>query len=205
MGITDPTEKQRVAALVKARDFGAIPLEHYIRLGDNPNGIWAGDDDAYVSHPASIEAQRMVAVKDAEAAKKVNIHLSTRGWGDYSLCEGVGDITRPDAEILAECRNLLATEHDVDNPRQSDARLLDKIKAARKAWATAPERKAAAEKAESEDIQRKITTGYCYSCESYCYGDCGHYSNDPKIRYHRQMSEATRESNYGINEGAEIE
>ena len=40
------------------------------------------------------------------------------------------------------------------------------------------ERVAAYEAAEKADIQRKIDSGYCFACESYCYSDCGHYSNE---------------------------
>jgi hypothetical protein len=56
------------------------------------------------------------------------------------------------------------------------------------------------ETAESADIERKIKTGYCFYCESYCHGDCGHYSNDPAIKYRRDLNHAQREANYGIND-----
>lgn len=46
----------------------------------------------------------------------------------------------------------------------------------------------------------KINTGYCYSCESYCYGDCGHYSSDPGVKLRRDIALAQREENYGIND-----
>jgi hypothetical protein len=77
---------------------------------------------------------------------------------------------------------------------------MDKITNARQKWETAPARKAAREAAEAEDIRRKIATGYCFACESYCDGDCGHYSSDPRVMYRRQLHEATREANYGIND-----
>ena len=31
------------------------------------------------------------------------------------------------------------------------------------------------EKAETADIQKKVENGFCFNCESYCYGDCGNY------------------------------
>jgi len=62
---------------------------------------------------------------------KATIFLSMRGWGDYSNLEWRGDINRPDADILAECRHLLETGHDVDDPNQSDADILAKIAEAR--------------------------------------------------------------------------
>ena len=121
------------------------------------------------------------AAHEARQSRIVKIYLSSRGWGDYSPVEWIGDITRPDAEIIAECHSLLANGHDVDKPDQSDAEILTKIKATRESWETAPARKAAREQAEAEDIQNKIDSGYCFYCESWCYGDCGHYTPKPRI------------------------
>ncbi len=53
---------------------------------------------------------------------------------------------------------------------------------------------------EAADIKRKIETGYCFACESYCHGDCGHYSSDPSVKYRREFNQAVREANYGIND-----
>jgi len=36
-------------------------------------------------------------------------------------------------------------------------------------------------KQNEEDIKRKIKTGFCFNCETWCYGDCGNYSKKPKI------------------------
>lgn len=137
----------------------------------------------------------------AEIEKRtVRIYLSSRGWGEYSSCEWIGDITRSDSEILAECRNRLTTEYDVDQPNQSDDDLLSIIKEARVKWETAPARKAAREAEEKADIQSKIKSGYCFYCETWCHGDCGHYSNDPSVKYRRDFNQAAREANYGIND-----
>jgi len=78
--------------------------------------------------------------------------------------------------------------------------ILGKIAEARKQHSTAAERKAAAEAEEAEDIQRKVSSGYCFNCETWCHGACGHYSNDPHTMHRRRMAEATREANYGIND-----
>lgn len=56
------------------------------------------------------------------------------------------------------------------------------------------------EQAEAKDLQKKIDTGFCFSCESYCYGDCGHYSNDPMVKFRRDIDTARRESMYGITD-----
>jgi hypothetical protein len=55
---------------------------------------------------------------------------------------------------------------------------------------------------EAADIQHKIDTGYCFACESYCRGDCGHYSNDPQGMHTRKLKTALAEQNYGISEEA---
>jgi hypothetical protein len=53
---------------------------------------------------------------------------------------------------------------------------------------------------EAADVKRKIETGYCFACESYCHGDCGHYSSDPSVKYRRDLKQASQEANYGIND-----
>ena len=66
--------------------------------------------------------------------KNITVQLSTCGWGYYSTCKWTGDITRPDAEILAECREELNTGYRVDRRHQSDEELLDRITTARRDW-----------------------------------------------------------------------
>lgn len=200
LGIEDPAEKKRIAALARARKFTEIPDIYFTRLGDNPNGLWAGTDEEWAKHPGKAEQDRQAAEKAAEQAKQVRIYLSSRGWGDYSACEWIGDITRPDSEILAECQARLKSAADVDKRNQSDDDLLSKIAKARADWETAPARKATKEAAEEEDIRRKIATGYCFACESYCHGDCGKYSKDPMVKFNRDLKQAVNEQNYGINE-----
>lgn len=200
LGIEDPAEKKRIAALAKARKYDQIPADYFTRLGENPNGLWAGTDEEWANHPAKAEQAREAAEKAAEQAKQVKIYLSSRGWGDYSPCEWIGDITRPDNEILAECRQHLTTGYDVDRPNQSDEDIIAKITKARSDWETAPAREAAREAEEAEDIRRKVGSGYCFNCGTWCHGDCGHYSNDPHTMYRRRIREAAREANYGIND-----
>jgi len=55
-------------------------------------------------------------------------------------------------------------------------------------------------KAEAASLQRKIDTGYCFSCESWCHGDCGNYSNDPTVSFARELKLSLAEMNYGIKE-----
>ncbi len=132
--------------------------------------------------------------------RTVGIYLSSRGWGDFSPVEWRGDITRQEADILTECKALLKNSHDVDQRNQTDDKLLGRIRTAREKWYTEPENKAAREAAEAADIKRKVETGYCFACESWCHGDCGHYSNDPMVKFRRDLVEAQKEANYGIND-----
>lgn len=78
---------------------------------------------------------RMAAKRDAEIEIHKyarTIHLSGRGWGDYSPVEWTGDIRRPDTEIIAECRELLDNASDVDEP-QADEQIAGKLAQARAA------------------------------------------------------------------------
>lgn len=202
LGITDPAIKAQAASDIKARRYERIPADAFCRMGDNPNGLWLGDEDMWASHPLK-EVQKQETAEKAEIKRRtVRIYLSSRGWGDYSACDWIGDITRPDSEILAECKNILTTEHDVDKPNQSDDELLLKITQARESWETKPTREAARKATEEADIQHKIDTGYCFYCESWCSGDCGHYSQDPMVKFNRDLRQAQREANYGINDNA---
>jgi hypothetical protein len=159
-----------------------------IRLEDKP------DLQALVAQMLAAQAEYGEIEK-----RTVAIYLSSRGWGDFSPLEWCGDIARPDAEILAECRRLIETGHDVDsNP--TDNEIVASIHAAREKLEAAPARKAAREAEEAEDIARKIASGYCFACETYCHGDCGHYSKDPQVMYGRHLREMAREANYGIND-----
>ena len=109
--------------------------------------------------------------------------LSSRGWGDYSSVKWIGDITRPDSEIIEECQSALKNSGDVDSPNQSDDDILNKIKKARAAWEDKPRQK----RESAIRLQKLIDTGYCFNCESWCHGDCGNYSNDPEVRYKREF------------------
>ena len=73
---------------------------------------------------------------------------------------------------------------------------LSKIEAERK-----EKSKAIAEAEEIEDIQRKIETGYCFSCGTWCYGDCGHYSPDPMVEFRQDLKQALKEQNYETTGG----
>jgi len=147
------------------------------------------------------EEEKRERAEKAEIEKRtVRIYLSSRGWGDYSACEWIGDITRPDAEILTECRSALENGHDVDQRNQSDDEILSKITSARAKWAGKEQREKEFAEDEEKDIQNKIRNGYCFACESYCHGDCGHYSNNPMVKFKRDFAQANREQNYGVDD-----
>lgn len=69
---------------------------------------------------------------------------------------------------------------------------------------TAKNQKAEARKryeaAEAADIQSKIDSGFCFSCGSWCHGDCGHFQASPDCVAEAQ--DAAREVQYGIQADA---
>lgn len=101
----------------------------------------------------------------------MRVILSSRGWGDYSPVEWIGDSRKSDTEILAECYALNQRGIDVDFPNMSDAEILTAINKAR------------------EKLNGSITPppvhgpGYCYRHESYCYGDSDDCASTP-LPYH---------------------
>ena len=162
LGLTDPKAKDRAIKALKANKPEDIPAVGYTRMGYNSNGLWAGWDEEWATHPAKIKADQVRETRETNEAKKVIIYLSSRGWGDYSPVNWEGDITRPDAEILVECQELLASGHDVDKRMQTDADIITKIVQAREKWAMP----------KIEYVEPDRGPGYCTICESYCYGDC---------------------------------
>ncbi len=196
----DNMDKTQLQDWVKAKQYDQIPAEHFAKWGENSFNCLILTEEEWEAHPLKKkrdeELKEEARIEREKAAKTARIHLSSRGWGDYSPVEWTGDITRPDAEILAECRAELENGHDVDTPNQSDADLLKKIAQARKEWANKP----AQEKRAEAEIKRLVDSGYCFNCESWCHGDCGRYSNDPETRYRREFSEANRKTAYGIQD-----
>lgn len=146
LGITDPTQKAAAVTAIKKKQFDTIPAEAYVRFGENSNGLWAGTAKDWETHPAKIERDKKKAEHVAKDKQIVSVELSSRGWGDYSPVVWRGDIMRPDAEILSECRAALTRGHDVDFANQSDADILAKISSAR----TKLQNKADAEQAEKD-------------------------------------------------------
>ena len=199
LGVTDPAEKKKNTALLRAGKVDQIPAKYFTRMGDNENGLWVGTDEEWEKHPGNAQAKKDFEEMAKRDASRVAIILSTRGWGDYSPLKVEIDISRPDCEIIADCRKALEEGHDVDHRDQSDEEILKKINAARQKL-NAPAEKNTAKAAEKAEIQRKIKAGYCFSCKSYCHGDCGNYSSDPATMYRRKFAEAAREANFGINE-----
>lgn len=149
-----------------------------------------GDEDIRTPQDQEADARRDAERKIIEA-NTVSIYLSSRGWGDYSSLNWVGDIRKADADILAESRDLLANGHDVDTPHISDADILTKINEARKKNA-APKK---------QYVAPTYGPGYCHNCKSYCFGDCGDYAPARTTKHDLDDArEANREANYGIND-----
>jgi hypothetical protein len=196
----DNMDREELRSLAKNKKFDQIPRDCFLKMGENDQGTLVLTDKEWADHPIKkqidIEAERQAAIEADKKAKEVTIFLSSRGWGDYSSVDWTGDITRPDDEILSECKGKLQSAIDVDHQNQTDTEILEKIEAARSKWLDRPRR----EQEAAESLQRLVDTGYCFYCESWCHGDCGHYSNDPATRHRREFKEAVREEQFGINE-----
>jgi hypothetical protein len=180
------SQEDRVA--LNNKKYALIRKEAYAILGDNGNGLWIGDYAEYKNRPEIIAAEK---AKADHERRTVKIYLSSRGWGDYSPVEWIGDITRPTNEILAECREALEKGYDVDTPDKADTDIIMDIEAAQNRYNNQP--------VPVKEPERG--PGYCYNCETYCYGDCGNYAPKPtKETFKRHLDEMTREANYGIND-----
>jgi len=118
------------------------------------------DIDALVPHiQAAMQARKdeWAARKEIEA-RTVSITLTTCGWGDYGVCEWRGDITRPNADILAECKAEIATAHDPDtNP--TDAEILKMIADARAKWAAKTAERVERDNHKAECLRKAAETG----------------------------------------------
>ena len=109
------------------------------------------------------------AAREEIEARTVSITLTTCGWGDYGVCEWRGDITRPDADILAECKANLAAAHDPDTS-PTDAEILKMIAAARAKWAAKNAERVERDKHKAECLRKAAETGVRveirhYTCE----------------------------------------
>lgn len=139
------------------------------------------------------EEQEEIAARENNTKE---IFLSSRGWGDYSPCTYRADLRKSDDEILAGCRAELIACNDVDQPNQSDAEILAAIANVRAKYAKQ-------KTTISQEIKKMIEhgIGYCYSCETYCCGDCDDYQPKPTARtISREIKKMNDEANYGIND-----
>lgn len=126
------------------------------RYGDNGDAVVIWDDEwatseYYRSYSAKLEAERKQ--REAEEAKTVTISLVTRGWGDYGLVSWRGDITRPTAEIVAECRAKLDRDTEKDRD-MTDEEIANEVEAAKAEWAKKNAKREAAA-AHVEDCKRR--------------------------------------------------
>ncbi len=123
--------KAKYQAAVAAKKWAEIAPEHYARLGQMAHIMIETEEDYNKRpvHPAILAAR--AAAAEAEA-NQITIHLSSRGWGDYSPVAWTGDRRRPTAEILVECQALLKNGHDVDQPNQTDDAVTSLIEAAKR-------------------------------------------------------------------------
>jgi len=110
--------KVKYAAAVKGKRFDEIDPEHMARIGviGKMRIEWEDDYEARMLPQRAAEARE----RHERELRQIVVHLSSRGWGDYSGVEWRGDRETPTAQIVSECQGLLKSGHDVDRPDQSD-------------------------------------------------------------------------------------
>ena len=90
---------------------------------------------------ANLDAGRgeCLSYRNVPTVKMTEVKLATSSWGEHAIT-WYGDLTRADADILAECRQALTQAKDADE-QLTDEQIVAKINDAR----TLPARRAAAE------------------------------------------------------------
>lgn len=90
--------------------------------------------DVYVPVPVAVEYDKYItaaiAIEKENRANSIEVHLSTRGWGDYSSLNVTIDRRDNDKIWLDAAKKAFEGVHDVDHPNQTDDELLEKINAA---------------------------------------------------------------------------
>ena len=97
-------------------------------------GMWNAQVALHQNEIDIIASEREMAKKEAQekARNILTVYLSSRGWGDFSPVVWSGNVDTADAEIVRQSQELLASEHDVDQPNQTEEQILAKIAHARK-------------------------------------------------------------------------
>lgn len=154
------------------------------RYGENGDAVVMWDDefrqsDIWRDYVSRLDADRRR--REELEAKTVTISLVTRGWGDYGMVEWRGDITRPTAEIVAECRAKL--ERDTEKDRDiTDAEIAKEVADAKAAWAAKNAKRKVAAAHVEECKRRARETGERVKIESWVTNRC-HNGNDDQCSF----------------------
>jgi hypothetical protein len=131
------------------------------RYGDNGDVVVLWDDEWKTSEYGRAYAAKLEAdhkAREEEERKTVTISLITRGWGDYGMVEWRGDITRPTADIVSECRAKLAADTQKDRDL-TDAEIRAAVESAKAQWAAKNAKREAAAAHVEECKRRARETG----------------------------------------------
>lgn len=126
------------------------------RYGVNGDAVVMWDDEFAASEYDRAYAAKLAADRKAREeaeARTVRICLVTRGCGDFGMVEWRGDITRPTADIVAECRAILERDSQKDRDL-TDAEIKECVAKAKTAWAAKNAKREAAA-AHIEDCRRR--------------------------------------------------
>ena len=127
------------------------------------------------------------------------VYLSSVSWGDFPPIVWRGDLSRPDADIISECKRALSHKNstpwwDVDHPNQTDAQILAKIddaratlrKAqddARQALANLHDIEAEAKRTGHQQVVDSWVTDRCHNHSEGCSFDSAVMTVDARGRY----------------------
>ena len=165
--------KKKYMPLVEAKRFSEIDDAHFARLGVTRDTLVELEEDynRRPLHPAV--AARQAEQKELED-NRIVVHLSTRGWGDYSSVEWRGDRRRPVKEIVAKCQKLLKEGHDVDQPEQPDELVANKVRVAIQASLERDSRR----KIEEDELRNLEVPESAVKAYQACSGDPENFEDD---------------------------
>ena len=112
LGIDDPAEKRRMVELVKAKRFGDIPAEHFVRLGQNGNGLWAGSLDEWRKTPEYQESLRKEAELEAQQLRAQLQDLTTKQQANLAIAQEQAQSRAESGEQATQADTNLAAAQD---------------------------------------------------------------------------------------------
>jgi len=108
--------RQRYVSAMRAHEFAKLDPAHIARIGKfhGAGGVVLVEaEEQYLARTATARKEASAAEAD-KRANEITVYLSSRGWGDFSPVEWVGDRRLETETILSQCRVALSSSKDVD-------------------------------------------------------------------------------------------